>query len=274
VTDNECHQASRELTAALAERCQTDTVTRGSIWIFLDELAENVLHHAESELGGFAAAQGWPRRRGEMEVAIVDLGQGIKASLTNNPVYADIPDDVTAIQRALEPNVTATPDRNSGLGLAVTRLALGGNGGTLVVRSGLGGVYSGARDDAGSRDFDLPGTLVPSQPEQISRWMFALSTASSGSTTVLRPSDELGSVLTGRSIGAELRERILAALEAGDVVEVDFEGVEVMSPSFADELFGKLPPEVLASGRVKFENLADDLTFLARFVAAQRARSA
>ena len=46
---------------------------------------------------------------------MVDLGRGIRLSLTNNPAYADIEDDVTAIATALEPRVTATPERNSGL---------------------------------------------------------------------------------------------------------------------------------------------------------------
>lgn len=160
VTEDECHTASRELTAALVERCQTDTVTRGSLWISLDELAENVLHHADSTLGGFAAAQGWPRKRHEMEVAIVDLGRGVRASLTKNPAYADIGEDVSAILKALELNVTATPERNSGLGLTVARFALARNGGSLLVRSGHGAVYSGTLEDAHECEVDFPGTLV------------------------------------------------------------------------------------------------------------------
>lgn len=90
---------------------------------------------------------------------------------------------------------------------------------------------------------------------------------------MLRPAEELGSVLTGRSVGGKLRAQIEQSLAAGEQVVVDFEGVEIMSPSFADEVFGKLPPEAVESGQLSFQNLAEDLTFLARFVAAQRSRA-
>jgi hypothetical protein len=91
---------------------------------------------------------------------MVDLGVGIRGSLTKNPWYADIDNDVDAIQTALQPRVTATPDRNSGIGLFVTRILLRENGGTLVVRSGRGAVYSGAREDAHAARVGFPGTVV------------------------------------------------------------------------------------------------------------------
>lgn len=147
------------LTDALAERCQTDRVARNSIRIALDELTENVLHHAESPIGGFAAAQGWPKR-GAFEIGIVDLGIGIRASLAKNPAYAGLSGDVEAIQTALQPRVTSTPDRNLGVGLFVTRLLLASNGGTLAVRSGIGAVYTGIRERALTRDVSFPGTMV------------------------------------------------------------------------------------------------------------------
>jgi anti-sigma regulatory factor (Ser/Thr protein kinase) len=147
------------LTKALAERCQTDRVARNSVRIALDEIAENVVHHAESPIGGFAAAQGWPRR-GVFEIGIVDMGIGIQASLTKNPDHADVTDDLDAIRTALEPHVTSTPDRNSGIGLFVTRLLLASNGGTLAVRSGRGAVYTGLRDRFVLRDVSFPGTMV------------------------------------------------------------------------------------------------------------------
>lgn len=87
---------------------------------------------------------------------------------------------------------------------------------------------------------------------------------------MLRPADELGNALVGRTHGELVRERIEQALESGETVVVDFDGVEFMSPSFADEVFGKLPEEPTESGRLRFENLADDLVQLAHFVVAQR----
>src|SRR5439155_6137606 len=101
-TPDGCHQVARELTAAVAASCETDNVAQNAIRICLEELAENVLHHADAPMSGFAAAQGWKRSE-EIEIGIVDLGIGIRSSLTKNPNYADIADDVTAIETALRP---------------------------------------------------------------------------------------------------------------------------------------------------------------------------
>jgi anti-sigma regulatory factor (Ser/Thr protein kinase) len=153
------HAVASDLTTALAARCQTDSLARASIRICLDELAENVVHHADSDWGGYAAAQGFPRSSA-FEIGIVDLGIGIRRSLTNNPEYADIEEDVNAIQTALRPRVTATPERNSGIGLFITQRLLDANGGVLLVRSGSGAVYSGMDERAFNSEISFPGTLV------------------------------------------------------------------------------------------------------------------
>jgi hypothetical protein len=90
-------------------------------------------------------------------------------------------------------------------------------------------------------------------------------------TTMIKPAAELGSVLTSRSIAEELRLRLVEIAGRGERVVVDFDGVEAMSPSFADEIFAKLPAELVESGAVRFENLDEDLLTLMRFVLAGRA---
>ncbi len=92
--------------------------------------------------------------------------------------------------------------------------------------------------------------------------------------TMIRPASELGSVLTSRSLAEELRLRVVGIASRGEHVVIDFEGVEAMSPSFADEIFAKLPAELVESGAVKFENLDEDLVTLMRFVLAGRASAA
>lgn len=161
-SDDNYPGVASELTAAICETCETDDAARNSIRVCLDELCENVLHHADSGVGGFAAAQGWPKKH-LMEVGIVDLGQGILQSLTKNPDHADIQDDVTAINTALRVGVTATPDRNAGLGLAITRLLLHANGGRLLVRSGAAAVYSGTDPGSEVLDAHFPGTIIALQ---------------------------------------------------------------------------------------------------------------
>ncbi len=155
-----CYSAALELRNAMSEACHLDdTLAGAALHVCLAELAENVLFHSGATYGGFAAAQGW-QKRGEVEVAIVDMGVGIRGSLGQNVQFAEIADDVTAIETALEPMVTATPDRNTGLGLSLTRFLLRRNGGELMVRSGEGAVYAGTDERSETRDVPFPGTIV------------------------------------------------------------------------------------------------------------------
>lgn len=87
---------------------------------------------------------------------------------------------------------------------------------------------------------------------------------------MIRLADEFGPALTGRTVGIQLRERIERAAERGETIVVDFDGVEALSPSFADEIFARVPVELIDSGRVRFENLAGDLLEVARFFTSGR----
>jgi anti-sigma regulatory factor (Ser/Thr protein kinase) len=146
VDDDDYWLAAKELSSALAERCVMDQLGRAAIRVCLDEVTENVIHHAQAS-AGFAAAQGW-RKNSEFEIAIVDLGIGIRASLTANEKYAHITADADAIETALLPQVTATPERNAGIGLFVTRQLLTANGGELICSVG---VWGGVRWCYGAR---------------------------------------------------------------------------------------------------------------------------
>ena len=61
-----------------------------------------------------------------------------------------------------------------------------------------------------------------------------------------------GPVAAGRSTAATLRGEIESAA-ARDSVVLDFSGVRVVAPSFADELVAKLPANVLEGGVVSVE---------------------
>jgi len=158
--DEECRQVARSLVDSARERVLIDETAGQSLYTCLTELAENVYFHADAPLGGYAAAQALSHSA-EVEIAIVDLGVGIHASLSKNPVYTDeASDDLTAINLALIPTVTATPGRNSGYGLTFTQLLLALNGGRLMVRSGHGHVQRGANMVDKVEQEYLPGTLV------------------------------------------------------------------------------------------------------------------
>lgn len=160
VSEEECHEVAKELADSAHERVVVDELGSQSLYTCLTELAENVFYHAYAPLGGMAAAQALPKSK-EVELAIVDLGVGIRESLSKNPIYhAGASDDLAAIRLALIPTVTATPDRNSGYGLAFTQFLLGLNGGRLLVRSGHGHVQRGAHMVDRMEEPHLPGTVV------------------------------------------------------------------------------------------------------------------
>lgn len=85
----------------------------------------------------------------------------------------------------------------------------------------------------------------------------------------LRLAETHGPVLSGRAFAAELADEATAEIEKHGVVVLDFEGVDTVSPSFADELFGKLVAR-LGSDKVRFAHLSPHLAAVAKM--AQLAR--
>ena len=104
--DEDYWRVAAAMSEALSENCKVDAVASAAVRVCMDEVTENVIHHAEAA-HGFGAAQGWRKTR-EFEIGIVDLGRGVKASLTQNPEYAGIVDDVSAISTAIGARSTST----------------------------------------------------------------------------------------------------------------------------------------------------------------------
>ena len=84
--------------------------------------------------------------------------------------------------------------------------------------------------------------------------------------TTIRPADEFGSVLAGRSQAAILRARVEELARVDPPVSIDFDGVLTASPSFADEFFAKLDPALLEDGRIAFEHLPASIAAIAHYV--------
>lgn len=78
-----------------------------------------------------------------------------------------------------------------------------------------------------------------------------------------------GRVLIGRATAAHIVERVSAEIARGSTVVLDFAGVKAVSPSFADELFGKLTRRADAA-RVRFVNLSNHLEMVARMAEQHR----
>jgi hypothetical protein len=132
------------------------------------EVMRNVVEHSKSTRFGICG-QYWPTKN-KAEVAILDRGVGIKATLSNNP-HIDASSDKRALNYALMPAVSGKafkgsrikqkgPWANSGFGLYMTN-RICRNGGNFFISSGDTGMLLTKQSEA-KRYFscDMQGTVV------------------------------------------------------------------------------------------------------------------
>ncbi|MBT2530430.1 hypothetical protein J7E91_35085 [Streptomyces sp. ISL-99] len=107
----------------------------------IGELLDNAISHGASPSGAFIAAQAYSGKTTgyrRLEIAICDTGVGVLEHLRRNPAHSSIATSAQALERALQPGVSGTPEqRGNGLpdllkgtsDTAATRLVLrSGNG--------------------------------------------------------------------------------------------------------------------------------------------------
>jgi hypothetical protein len=91
--------------------------------------------------------------------------------------------------------------------------------------------------------------------------------ATHGSQTI--PLVDYGPDASGRTRGVAVREVI--SPEASEII-FDCQGLESMSPSFADEVFGKLAAQAVPRPAIRVVNAETDVLNTIRFAVAQRTR--
>lgn len=108
----------------------------------MTELGRNVVQHSGSSIGGVAIAQHFPERKA-LQVAICDLGRGVRASLSGR--YPELKTDREAVRMAVLPHSSgavtdtgpyATSLQNAGLGLFFSREIAWRSGGSFWLASG------------------------------------------------------------------------------------------------------------------------------------------
>lgn len=136
-----------ELSKRLAKMlCSEEGPVYDTLAYSLRELMRNVLEHSHAKQFG-VCAQHWPSKN-KVEVAILDRGIGLQASLRNNP-HLDVSDDKRALNYALMPAVSGKAFKgsrkqrgnwaNSGFGLYMTS-RICRNGGIFFIASGKTGM--------------------------------------------------------------------------------------------------------------------------------------
>lgn len=127
---------------------ETNGYTHSVVAYCFREMIRNVVEHSEAEEIGYCA-QYWPTKQ-KVEIAIVDTGIGLRASLQGNP-HLRIHTDDDALKFALFPGVSGkayqgmqsrseAPWQNSGYGLYMN-YRLCNEGGDFFVCSGKKGLY-------------------------------------------------------------------------------------------------------------------------------------
>lgn len=215
------------------------------------EIADNVLRHADSAQGGLVQLSQYPTRQ-QLEFVVADAGRGIPDTMrTTRPGISD----AEALGLSIERGITST-DAGMGHGLFGTRQASRVGTGSFAIHSGYGSIGS----ESGTRDETIPvvGTLVVvrldySEPEALWRALEDRDRFDSADYVELRYEDESDDVLNfvvrqeadsvgSRFSGRAVRRKIekLMAMYPSYPINVDFEGISVISSSFADEFLGKL----------------------------------
>ena len=99
------------------------------------EIVNNVFHHAQSPTQAVICAQFYPSFR-HVDIAVVDSGRGIPASLAQNPALRGrFTTAAEAIELAVQPRITGRPTHNSGEGLFFSLEFLKANGGRAYILS-------------------------------------------------------------------------------------------------------------------------------------------
>lgn len=135
----------------------------------IEEMMRNALSHAESPIGCIVAAQVYPSVP-SVELAVLDVGQTIRAHLRRSGEHSTIKSDAEAIIHATGEGITGTRmgevnslgEPNSGIGLFELRNYCESGGGEVTILSGDAMVTFGSGFDPIEKHFagGFPGCLV------------------------------------------------------------------------------------------------------------------
>lgn len=257
----------------------------------INEITDNVLNHSESKNGGIIQAS-THYKEGKIVFAVADGGRGILKSMQEG--YPNLRTELDAIGEAIKAGVTRNPKYGQGNGLAGTLRVATLTGGSLEVFSGNGRLIA-TRDTTVRKPLKnarFNGALVSGEINIVDN--FSIAEALNFNDKNYIPLDiidikyEMEDVdclflnmkeeSTGfgtRKSGLQIRTKIMNLLKAKPnyPIVINWEGVPLISSSFADELIGKLFIELGAmtfSALVKNRNMEQLIKNLLDKAVAQR----
>jgi hypothetical protein len=259
----------------------------------VNEITDNVLVHARSPVGGFVQVSTFAKYRKRVQFVVADAGVGIPASLRGG--HPDIRSDTEALDRAIREGVTRDAAVGQGNGLFGSYQICSKSKGDFLVDSGHARLrftpsrglsienqpvpYSGTLVVA-TLDFSDPALLEDAlsfkgqkyEPLGVLELKYQFNPAGDIHFKLIDECMAFGSRVSGKPV----RQKLLNLVQmSSGVVCVDFEGVPLLSSSFADEAIGKLffaLGPVAFMQRVKLHNMMDTVEGLVKKAIAQRMR--
>lgn len=236
----------------------------------ITEICDNVINHACSSTGGLLQVIAYPEKD-LVAFTVADAGQGILQSLKES--IPDLKTDLEAIRQAVRVGVTRNKNEGQGNGLTGTLRITTMTGGSLDILTGSGRLLFEQEQKTHWLHSSInmfPGTCVSGQI--IMSHDFSVVDALSFGTILYKPytivdekyeradEDALYLKMTEqvagagtRAAGKEMRIKLmnLATSRPNYPIYLDWNDIEVIASSFADEFMGKL---FVAWGKERFEN--------------------
>lgn len=234
----------------------------------VNELTDNVLVHSESSIGGIVQVSTFVKNQKRVQFVVADAGVGIPKSLRGG--RPDISSDLEALDCAIREGVTRDPAIGQGNGMFGSFEICSKSHGEFLVDSGHAQLkfhpntglqiknqkipYSGTLIVA-TIDFSDPKLLenalafkgVKYEPVDTVELKYEIHDNGGILFSLINESTSFGSRVSGKPIRNKLIN--LLKMSENSAISIDFNGVPILSSSFADEAFGKL---FLAIGPIKF----------------------
>jgi anti-anti-sigma regulatory factor len=225
----------------------------------INEITDNVLVHSESPRGGLIQLTAMKNAK-KVEFVVGDSGIGIPKSLKSSGLK--IGSDVDALAKAIEQGVTRDKAIGQGNGLFGSYQIAIKSGANFSLHSGNATLYYAPKAGMHTRrdTTPMPGTVVVCGIDYTQSLLLeeALNIKSTGFSPIDMIELKYESTSDGniafalkeeatsfgaRNAGTPVRNKLknlIRFLDANKKVVVDFRDIQLVSSSFADEVFGKL----------------------------------
>lgn len=234
----------------------------------LNELTDNVLVHSESSIGGLVQVSTFAKFHKRVQFVVADAGIGIPASLRGG--HPEISSDLDALDKAIREGVTRDPSIGQGNGMFGSYQICSKSKGGFLIDSGYARLKYDSHTGLSIENQSIPygGTLIVatidfSDPKLLEEALcfkgkkhrpvdYVETNYETNATgdiffKLKDESSSFGSRVSGKPIQIKLLN--LLKMSSHGAIRIDFEGVPLLSSSFADEVFGKI---FLSIGPVQF----------------------